>query len=107
MLSYKKPFTEAEINYYCYIQNNFYNGYLIAEDTLLNSIDADLPTVEELVEQRRRYNEMSKIIKNKMPKISTWKMKEKYFVIDKDGSVTQWDADTFDMMKERYNVREL
>ena len=99
MLSYKKPFTEKEINYFCYLQDNFYNGYLIAEDMLLSSIDADLPTSEELFKQRIKYNEMNKHIEAKMKK-EFEKTDDRYFLIDVDGSVGEWDRDTYNHFKD-------
>ena len=75
-----KPFTENQLQYYSYINYNFYNDYLISEDLTLESIDADLPTAHELLEQRKTYNETAKRIdqeikkmKRKFGKVTTMK----------------------------------
>lgn len=103
-----KPYTDNQIEYYSYINYNFDNGYLLEEDNLLESIDASLPTGKELVEQRKRYNKKMKELKDKMitnvEEIYDERLIE---VMDKDGSTTYWDRDTYEMMKERFNVREL
>lgn len=103
-----KPYTDNQIEYYSYINYNFSNGYLIEEDNILNSIDASLPTGKELVEQRKRYNKKMKELKDKIitnvEEIYDEKLIE---VLDKDGSTTYWDRDTYEMMKERFNVSEL
>jgi len=105
MLKYKrKPYTENQIQYYSYINYNYSNGYLIEEDNILESIDPYLPTANEMLEQRKRYNDISKRIDKGIIRVEP---KEVYVVFDKDGSAVEWDKDTYEMMKERYNVSEL
>jgi hypothetical protein len=120
MLKYKKPFTDKEINYYCYLQNKFEKGYLIYEDMMLQSIDADLPPGEELLEQRKRYNETSKkidreikIMKRKFGTIHTndkfviqlSEINDRYFLIDADNSIVEWDRDTYEYFKDKKGFR--
>jgi hypothetical protein len=61
MLKYKpQPYKESQLQYYSYINYNFVNDHLLEEDNVLSNIDADLPTSKELLEQRKRYNAISK-----------------------------------------------
>lgn len=116
MLSYKKPFTDKEINYFCYLQSKDHKGYLIYEDMMLQSIDADLPIAEELLEQRKRYNETSKKIDKEIKKmkrkyrivhtnekfiVQVSQVNDRYFIIDADGSVVEWDRDTYEYFKDK------
>lgn len=110
-----KPFTENQLQYYSYINYNFVNDYLIGEDSLLESIDADLPTAHELLEQRKRYNYISKKMDSKIRKqrankvlnphflyehqISVVEDDEDIYVIDRDGSLIKWDRDTYNHFK--------
>ena len=111
-----KPFTENQLQYYSYINYNFYNDYLISEDLTLESIDANLPTAHELLEQRKTYNETAKRIdqeikkmKRKFGKVTTNEkfvltlneVNDRYYLIDADGSVVEWDRDTYEHFKGR------
>jgi len=55
-----KPFTDNQIQYYSYINYNYYNDRLIEEDRILESIDADLPTTEEYFYRKLKYRAMMK-----------------------------------------------
>lgn len=109
-----KPFTDSQIQYYSYINYNFYNDYLISGDLTLETIDADLPTGKELIKQRIRYNEIAKRIdqeikkmKKKFGKITTNEkfvlalneVNDRYYLIDADGSIVEWDRDTYEHFK--------
>jgi len=110
-----KPYTDNQIEYYSYINYNFSNSSLIEEDRILDSIDASLPTGKELVEQRKRYNFISKkmdsyIRKQRAKKIlnphflyehqiSVFEDNEDIYVIDRDGSTIKWDRDTYEHFK--------
>ena len=110
-----KPYTDNQIQYYSYINYNFSNSSLIEEDRILDSIDASLPTGKELVEQRKRYNFISKkmdsyIRKQRAKKIlnphflyehqiSVVEDKEDIYVVDRDGSLIKWDRDTYNHFK--------
>ena len=116
MLKYKpKPYKENQLQYYSYINYNFVNDYLLEEDNVLSNIDADLPTSKELVEQRKRYNAISKKIDSQIRKqrakkilnlhflyehqISVVEDSEDIYVIDRDGSTIKWDRDTYEHFK--------
>jgi len=110
-----KPYTDNQIEYYSYINYNFSNNSLIEEDRILDSIDASLPTGKELVEQKKRYNFISKkmdsyIRKQRAKKIlnphflyehqiSVFEDNEDIYVIDRDGSTIKWDRDTYEHFK--------
>jgi len=111
-----KPFTENQLQYYSYINYNFVNDYLIGEDSLLESIDADLPTAHELLEQRKAYNKTAKRIdqeikkmKRKFGKVTTNEkfvltlneVNDRYYLIDADGSIIEWDRDTYEHFKDK------
>jgi ribonucleotide reductase alpha subunit len=111
-----KPFTENQLQYYSYINYNFVNDYLIGEDSLLESIDADLPTAHELLEQRKTYNKTAKRIdqeikkmKRKFGKVTTNEkfvltlneVNDRYYLIDADGSIIEWDRDTYEHFKDK------
>ena len=111
-----KPFTENQLQYYSYINYNFYNDYLISEDLTLESIDANLPTAHELLEQRKTYNETAKRIdqeikkmKRKFGKVTTNEkfvltlneVNDRYYLIDADGSIIEWDRDTYEHFKDK------
>ena len=111
-----KPFTENQLQYYSYINYNFYNDYLISEDLTLESIDASLPTAHELLEQRKTYNETAKRIdqeikkmKRKFGKVTTNEkfvltlneVNDRYYLIDADGSIIEWDRDTYEHFKDK------
>ena len=109
-----KPFTDNQIQYYSYINYNFYNDYLISGDLTLESIDANLPTAHELLEQRKTYNETAKRIDQEIKKmkkkfgtvnsnekfvITLTEPKDRYYLIDADGSIVEWDRDTYEHFK--------
>jgi len=112
-----KPYNENEISYYSYINYNFTNGYLLEEDRILESIDAYLPTIEEMVEQRKRYNSKSKEIDRRIRKqqarsilnpkflydkqLSVLEDKHDIYVCDRDGSWVKWDRDTYEHFKTK------
>ena len=113
----KKPYTDNQIEYYSYINYNFSNGYLIEEDNILESIDALLPTEEELIEQRKRYISKSKEFERKIRKqqarsiltpqficeneLSVCEDKYDIYVCDRDGSWVKWDRDTYEHFKTK------
>jgi ribonucleotide reductase alpha subunit len=115
MLRYKgKKYTDNQIQYYSYINYDFYNDYLISGDLTLESIDADLPTGKELVEQRIRYNEIAKRIDQEIKKmkkkfgnvttnekfvLAMNEVNDRYYLIDADGSIVEWDRDTYEHFK--------
>lgn len=118
MLKYKpKPYKENQLQYYSYINYNFVNDYLLEEDNVLSNIDADLPTSKELVEQRKRYNAISKKMDSQIRKqrakkilnphflyehqISVCEDKYDVYVIDRDGSKIKWDWDTYNHFKNK------
>ena len=118
MLKYKpKPYTENQLQYYSYINYNFVSDYQAEEDRLLSSIDADLPTGKTLLEQRKKYNEFSKVIDRKIKKesaqnvlvpsphsskkISVLEEQGDVFVMDKDGSIVKWDRDTYEHFRRK------
>ena len=118
MLKYKpKPYKENQLQYYSYINYNFVNDYLLEEDNVLSNIDADLPTSKELVEQRKRYNAISKKMDSQIRKqrakkilnphflyehqISVVEDKYDVYVIDRDGSKIKWDWDTYNHFKNK------
>ena len=112
-----KPYSKHEIAYYSYINYNFSNGYLLEEDKILESIDPYLPTAEEVVEQRKRYNSKSKEIDRRIRKqearsilnpkfiyenqISVWEDEHDIYVCDLDGSWIKWDRDTYEHFKTK------
>jgi len=118
MLRYKgKKYTEEQLNYFSFINYNHVNNYLYRADETLESIDADLPTGKELVEQRKRYNEISKVFDRRIKKqkarsvlnphylyekqISVWEDEYDIYVIDRDGSLIKWDRDTYEHFKNK------
>ena len=118
MLKYKpQPYKESQLQYYSYINYNFVNDYLLEEDNVLSNIDADLPTSKELVEQRKRYNDLSKKMDSQIRKQRANKILNPHFlyenqisicedeydvyVIDRDGSKIKWDWDTYHYFKNK------
>lgn len=109
-----KPFTEEQLNYFSFINYNHINNYLYRADQTLESIDADLPTGKELVEQRIRYNEIAKRIDQEIKKmkkkfgnvttnekfvLAMNEVNDRYYLIDADGSIVEWDRDTYEHFK--------
>jgi len=115
MLRYKgKKYNEQELNYFSFINYNHVNSYLYRADETLESIDADLPTSKELVEQRIRYNEIAKRIDQEIKKmkkkfgnvttnekfvLAMNEVNDRYYLIDADGSIVEWDRDTYEHFK--------
>ena len=116
MLKYKpKPYKESQLQYYSYINYNFVNDHLLEEDNILSNIDADLPKSKELLEQRKRYNDISKKMDSQIRKqrankilnphflyehqISVIEDSEDIYVVDRDGSLIKWDRDTYNHFK--------
>ena len=115
MLRYKgKKYTEEQLNYFSFINYNHVNNYLYRADETLESIDADLPTSKELVEQRIRYNEIAKRIDQEIKKmkkkfgnvttnekfvLAMNEVNDRYYLIDADGSIVEWDRDTYEHFK--------
>lgn len=115
MLRYKgKKYTEEQLNYFSFINYNHVNNYLYRADETLESIDADLPTGKELVEQRIRYNEIAKRIDQEIKKmkkkfgnvttnekfvLAMNEVNDRYYLIDADGSIVEWDRDTYEHFK--------
>jgi hypothetical protein len=118
MLRYKgKKYTEEQLKYFSFINYNHVNNYLYRADETLESIDADLPTNKELIEQRKRYNKLSKEYERRLRKqqarsvlnphylyekqISVWEDKYDIYVIDRDGSLIKWDRDTYEHFRDK------
>ena len=122
MLRYKgKKYNEQELNYFSFINYNHVSNYLYRADETLESIDADLPTGKELIEQRKRYNKISKMFDRRIrnqearsilnPKflyenqISVYEDEYDIYIIDKDGSSVKWDRDTYEHFKYKKGFR--
>ena len=96
MLKYKpKPYKESQLQYYSYINYNFVNDYLLEEDNVLSNIDADLPTSKELVEQRKRYNAISKKMDSQIRKQRANKILNPHFLYEHQISVIEDSEDIY------------
>lgn len=109
-----KPYTEEQINYFSFLNYNHVSNYLYGADETLESIDYALPIGKELVEQRKRYNKTAKIIDSKIKRmkhkygrtsindkfvLTLNEVKDRYYLIDADGSIVEWDRDTYEHFK--------
>ena len=116
-----KPYTEEQINYFSFLNYNHVSNYLYGADETLESIDYALPIGKELVEQRKRYNKISKMFDRRIrnqearsilnPKflyenqISVYEDEYDIYIIDKDGSSVKWDRDTYEHFKYKKGFR--
>jgi hypothetical protein len=90
MLKYKpKPYKESQLQYYSYINYNFVNDHLLEEDNVLSNIDADLPASKELLEQRKRYNDISKKMDSQIRKQRANKILNPHFLYEHQISVIE------------------
>ncbi len=110
-----KPYTEEQLKFYSDLNYLAVGKYLAEEVDILCNIDADLPSGKELLKQRKRYNEISKVFDLRIKKqiankvlnphflyenqISVYEDEYDVYIIDRDGSKIKWDWDTYHHFK--------